>query len=59
MKIHVIILLALGGAIAYGSSKIAPVVFRTEEPDDAQIVIVKSVGFVLAVVAAVITFVIN
>ena len=57
MKILVIILLALGGVIAYGSSKIAPFVFRTEEPDDVQIVIVKSAGFVLAVIAAVIAFV--
>ena len=57
MKILVIILLALGGAIAYGSSKVAPFVFRTEEPNDGQIVIVKSVGFVLAVIAAVIAFV--
>lgn len=57
MKILVIILLALGGVIAYGSSKIAPVVFRAEEPNDGQIVIVKSVGFVLAVAAAVIAFV--
>ena len=57
MKILVLILLVLGGGVAFGSSKIAPKVFRTEEPDDVQIVIVKSVGFVIAVVAAVIAFV--
>ena len=57
MKILVIILLILGGVIAYGSSKIAPVVFRTDEPDDSQLVIVKLIGFVIAVIAAVVAFI--
>ena len=57
MKILVIILLAVGAGIAFCSSKIAPIIFRTEEPNDGQMVAVKSVGFVIAVVAAVVAFV--
>ncbi|MBQ7900784.1 MAG: hypothetical protein IJ365_02315 [Clostridia bacterium] len=58
MKILVVVLLIIGAAIAFGSSKIAPLVFKKEQPSDGELVAVKSVGFVIALVAAVIAFVV-
>ena len=55
MKIIVLIMLLAGAIIAFGSSKIAPFVLK-REPDERDIVIIKSIGFVLVIVAAVITF---
>ena len=55
MKIIVLIMLLAGAVIAFGSSKIAPFVLK-REPDERDIVIIKSIGFVLVIAAAVITF---
>ena len=55
MEIIVLIMLLAGAVIAFGSSKIAPLVLK-REPDERDIVIIKSIGFVLVIAAAVITF---
>ncbi len=57
MKIFVIILLAIGAFLGFGSAKIAPVVFKNKEINEQHIVIIKSVGLVLVVIAAIITFI--
>lgn len=54
-KVVVVIMLLLGAVIAFGSSKIAPLVLK-REPDEKDIVAVKSIGFVVVIIAAVITF---
>lgn len=57
MKIFIIILLAIGAFLGFGSEKIARVVFKNKEINEQHIVIIKSVGLVLVVVAAIITFI--
>ena len=57
-NIIIIAFLLLGAIIAFGSSKLAPVIFK-REPDDKDIVMVKSVGFVIVIIAAILTFVIK
>ena len=54
-KIIVLILLLLGAIIAFGSSKIAPIILK-RDTDEKDIVIIKSIGFVLVIIAAIITF---
>ena len=54
-KIIVLILLLLGAVIAFGSSKIAPIILK-RDTDEKDIVIIKSIGFVLVIIAAIITF---
>ena len=58
MKVFVVILLIIGAAIAFGSSRIAPIVFKKEQPSEGELVAVKSVGFVIALAAAVLAFVV-
>lgn len=57
MKIFVVILLAIGACLGFGSAKIAPVVFKGKEINEQHIVVIKSVGLVLVLIAAVITFI--
>ena len=57
MKIFIIILLAIGAFLGFGSEKIAPVVFKNKEINEQHIVIIKSAGLVLVVIAAIITFI--
>lgn len=57
-KIIVVIMLLLGAVIAFGSSKIAPLVLK-REPDEKDIVAVKSVGLGIVIIAAVITFILK
>lgn len=57
MKIFVVILLVIGAFLGFGSAKIAPVVFKDKEINEQHIVVIKSVGLVLVLIAAVITFI--
>ncbi len=57
MKIFIVILLAIGAFLGFGSAKIAPVVFKDKEINEQHIVVIKSVGLVLVLIAAVITFI--
>lgn len=57
-KVLVLLLIVAGAAISFGAKKIAPAILK-REPEDKDIVLVKSVGLVLVFVAAVITFTIK
>lgn len=57
-NIVIIVLLLLGAVIAFGSSKLAPLIFR-REIDDKDIVMIKSTGLAIVIIAAILTFVIK
>ena len=56
MKVLVVILLIIGAVISYGSKRIASKILQGKrEPNDADNIYVKLVGYVLVLVAAIIT----
>ena len=55
MKILVVIIMFIGAVICFGASKIAPLIFSGENAD-RDIVIVKTAGLVLVIIAALIAF---
>lgn len=58
IKIIVIVMILLGAFIAFGSNRIAPLVLK-READEKDTVIIKSIGFVIVIIAAIITFAIK
>ncbi len=55
MKILVILLLFIGAFISYGSKKIACKILQNKrEPNDADTVYIKLIGFLIVLVAAII-----
>ena len=57
MKIFIVLLLLLGAILGFGSNKIAPLLFKGREIREHHCVIIKSIGFLIVVVAAIITFI--
>lgn len=57
MKIFVIVLLAIGAFLGFGAAKIAPFVIKGKEINEQHIVLIKSAGLALVVIAAIITFI--
>ncbi len=56
MKVLTILLLIVGAILSYGSKKIASKILQGKrEPNDADIVYVKLIGYAIVLVAAIIT----
>lgn len=57
MKILCIILLVLGALVAFLGPKIAKKVLKTQTVDQSKKIVIKSIGLVIVVIAALIAFV--
>lgn len=55
MKFLVVILLILGGFVTFASGKISDVIFK-QNADDNKKIVVKLIGFVIVIVAAIVAF---
>lgn len=55
MKFLVVILLILGGFVTFASGKISDVIFK-QNADDNKKIVVKLIGFVIVIAAAIVAF---